>query len=62
MSFALRRGVCQDFAQVLNMRASGRKSSILRLRANERLTQLRRTPAWGCERPGEATPLRSENL
>jgi hypothetical protein len=29
MSFALRRGVCQDFAQVMNMRVSGRKSRVL---------------------------------
>ena len=38
MSFALRRGVCQDFAQVLKSHVFGRKSRILRLRANERLT------------------------
>jgi hypothetical protein len=40
MSFALRRGVCQDFAQVLNKRVYGRKSRISGGRANERLTAI----------------------
>jgi hypothetical protein len=38
MSFALRRGVCQDFAQVLKSRVYDRKSCIFSARANERLT------------------------
>src|SRR5262249_14911631 len=49
MSFALRRGVCQD-CPLLNMRVSGRKSRIFGMRANRRLTAgdgTKPTAIWG---------------
>jgi hypothetical protein len=63
MSFALRRGVCQDFAQVLNMPPSGRKARIFGRPANQRLMLSlvvregwpdypRRKPAHGWPAPG----------
>src|SRR5262249_39631866 len=39
MSFALRRGVCQDFAHMVKTRVFGQKSRIFAGQANERLTE-----------------------